>query len=151
MMAVVETIWPYALVGLAAFIGGSLVPISSEAALLAQIKSGYGAPWWLVIAATVGNTAGAIFNWGLGRCIDQFKDRRWFPFTADKMARAQAYFGRWGRLALPFTWVPFIGDVLTLVAGTFRVPLWQFIPLVAIGRFARYAVLVWGLAKLGWV
>jgi membrane protein YqaA with SNARE-associated domain len=39
-------------------------------------------------------------------------------------------------------WIPVIGDPLTLVAGIFRTRLWVFLPLVTIGKAARYLALV---------
>ncbi|MFM2422555.1 MAG: hypothetical protein RL291_1085 [Pseudomonadota bacterium] len=150
-LALVDASWPYGLVALAAFIGGSLLPLSSEAALVAQIKTGYGMPWGLAIAATIGNTLGGVFNWWLGKWIVHFQTRPWFPFTPGQIEHAEVRFKRWGIWVLPFTWFPIIGDVLTFVAGSFRVPLWLFVPLVAIGRFARYAVIVWGMTRLGWI
>ena len=38
--------------------------------------------------------------------------------------------------------MPVIGDPLTLVAGIFRTSLWLFLPLVAIGKAARYWAIV---------
>jgi membrane protein YqaA with SNARE-associated domain len=133
MMSALDAVWPYGLIAVLAFLGGSLMPASSEAALLAQIKLGLGTPWGLVAAATVGNTAGATFSWWIGRQVVRFKDRPWFPFKPEQLDRAEARFRTWGLATLPMSWLPFVGDVLVCVAGIFRVPLWQFIPLVALG------------------
>lgn len=39
------------------------------------------------------------------------------------------------------SWVPFIGDPITVVAGVLREPLWSFILLVTIAKSARYFVI----------
>ena len=51
-----------------------------------------------------------------------------------------------GRLLL--SWVPIIGDPLTLVAGIMRERLWVFLLIVSVAKTARYAVLA--ALTLGW-
>jgi membrane protein YqaA with SNARE-associated domain len=43
---------------------------------------------------------------------------------------------------LLLAWTPILGDPLTLVAGIFRTSLWVFVPLVTIGKAARYLGIV---------
>jgi membrane protein YqaA with SNARE-associated domain len=44
--------------------------------------------------------------------------------------------------SLLLSWVPFVGDPLTLVAGILRENFWVFLLLVTIGKAARYFVVV---------
>jgi len=122
---------------LIAFIAATLLPAQSEAALAAAIVEGY-TPWWLVAVATVGNVLGSTVNWWLGRELNRFGDRRWFPVKPAQLARARGWYGRYGRWSLLLSWVPAIGDPLTLVAGVMREPLRTFVPLVAFAKLARY-------------
>ena len=67
------------------------------------------------------------------------------------MTRAQVWFARWGLWTLLLSWVPVIGDPLTLVAGILRVQFGRFLMLVSFGKVARYGLLVlawqhWGMA-----
>ena len=39
------------------------------------------------------------------------------------------------------SWVPFIGDPLTLAAGVLREPFWSFLFLVGVAKTGRYLVL----------
>ncbi|MEA1136053.1 YqaA family protein, partial [Klebsiella pneumoniae] len=48
---------------------------------------------------------------------------------------------RWGHWSLLLSWVPIIGDPLTLVAGVMREPFWRFLLLVTVAKGARYSVL----------
>ena len=96
-------------------------------------------------AAIIGNTAGSVFNWWLGRYARHFETRRWFPFTPADIEKASARFARFGAASLLLAWLPLIGDPLTFVAGLLRVPFSVFLPLVAIGKAARYVVLLWGI------
>ncbi len=131
----------------AAFVAATLLPAQSEAVLVALLLKGDVAPWLLVAVASAGNVLGAIVNWLLGRFIEHYRDRRWFPVKADALERAQRWYGRAGRWSLLFSWLPIIGDPLTVVAGALREPLWSFVLLVAIGKVGRYVVLA--LATLG--
>ena len=99
-------------------------------------------PGWLLAAATVGNTLGAVVNWYLGRFLLRFQTRRWFPFKPHQLHRAQAWFLRYGKWSLLMAWLPVGGDALTFFAGTMRVPLGLFLLLTAAGKGARYAVVI---------
>lgn len=112
---------------------------------MAQLKAGAGTALGLFAAAAIGNTAGSVFNWWLGRYARHFEGRRWFPFKPKDIEKASDRFQRYGVWSLLFAWVPVIGDPLTFIAGVLRVPFLVLLPLVAIGKAARYAVLVWGV------
>lgn len=120
-----------------AFIAATLLPAQSEAALAAAIAQGY-ASWLLVAVATFGNVLGSTVNWWLGRELNRFGDRRWFPVKPAQLARARGWYGRYGRWSLLLSWVPVIGDPLTLVAGVMREPLRVFLVLVGIAKLTRY-------------
>ena len=123
-----------------AFLAATFVPLASELTLAAGLAAGGSAPW-LVASATLGNTLGAVVNWGLGRFMEQFRDRRWFPVDAKRLERGQTWFRRYGTWSLLFAWLPVVGDALTVIAGAMRVRIVPFLVLVAIGKGARYAVL----------
>lgn len=131
-----------ALLFLSAFLSATLLPGSSEATLIALLASGTGTPLALIAAASLGNVAGALVNWGLGRSFQHFKDRTWFPVKDATNSRAQRWFARFGVWSLLFSWVPLIGDPLTLVTGVMQVPLGRFVLFVAIGKVLRYAAIV---------
>ena len=126
-----------------AFLAATVVPFASEITLAAAIAAGGDVPW-LVVVATIGNTLGATVNWGLGRVIERFRDRPWFPADAGRLERAQAWFRRYGVWTLLLAWVPVVGEPLTVVAGAMRVRIVPFVILVATGKGLRYVVL--GLA-----
>ena len=132
-----------ALVGLflAAFGAATLLPLQSEAVLAGLLTlGGYPAPL-LVTVATVGNVLGSLTNWLLGRGIERWRERRWFPIGPAPLARAQAHYQRWGHWSLLASWLPVVGDPITLVAGIMREPLGRFLLLVAIAKGGRYTLL----------
>lgn len=133
----------------ASFLSATLFPFQSEAVLFGMLLlERY--PWWLLIlVASVGNTLGSVVNWFLGRFLAHFEDRRWFPVKREKMARAEGWYHRYGRWSLLLSWMPFIGDPLTIVAGVLREPLPVFIALVALAKTGRYLAV--GALSLGWI
>jgi membrane protein YqaA with SNARE-associated domain len=132
-----------------ALLSATLLPGSSEAALAALLALGRSDPALLVAVATAGNVLGSAVNWAMGRFFAHFSDRRWFPVNAAALARASAWYGRFGVWSLLFAWLPVIGDPLTLAAGVLRVGLWRFLVLVTIGKAARYAFIAMVVA--GWI
>ena len=131
----------YWLIFLSAFGAATIIPFSSEVAVVVAIKAGY-APELVWLSASVGNTLGAAVNWVLGRYLLRFSERAWFPFSKDQLDRGQQWFDRYGVWSLLFAWLPIVGDALTIIAGVFRVPLWQFLILVAVGKSLRYWVVI---------
>ncbi|MBJ7417540.1 MAG: DedA family protein [Niveispirillum sp.] len=119
----------------------TLLPGGSELALVALLADGTRPAGALVAVATLGNVLGSLINWMLGRWLRRFVGRRWFPVTAAQLARAEGVFARYGAWTLLFSWVPVIGDPLTVAAGTLGVRLRVFLPLVTLGKAARYVVL----------
>jgi len=129
---------------LSAFLSATLLPGSSEAALVALLAADKGSTAALVAVATVGNVLGSCVNWLLGRFFASFRDRRWFPVGPRAYERAIDWYKRYGLWSLLFAWVPVIGDPLTLAAGVLRTDLRWFIPLVTLGKLARYLAIAGG-------
>lgn len=126
---------------LAAFAAATLLPMQSEAALVAMLVSGHYLPVLLVTVATAGNVLGSVANWMLGRGIEHFRHKRWFPVSEAKLEKAQVMYRRYGYWSLLLSWVPLIGDPITLVAGVMREPFWRFLLLVILAKGGRYLVL----------
>ncbi|MCY1291899.1 Inner membrane protein YqaA [compost metagenome] len=133
---------------LSAFGAATLLPLQSEALLVALLLAGQQAPWMLLAVATLGNVLGSLVNWLLGRSLERFHGRRWFPVSDAHLQRAQRHYRRFGRWSLLISWLPIVGDPLTLVAGVMREPLWRFLLLVSLAKGGRYLVLA--AITLGW-
>ena len=125
-----------------AFLSATLLPGSSEALLLLKLDGGQ--PWLpLVAVATAGNLLGSLVTYGLGRAGNLVLHRRWLRIDEHQLARAEAWFKRWGLPSLLLAWLPIVGDPLCLVAGLFRVHPVPFVVLVGAGKLARYGFLAW--------
>jgi membrane protein YqaA with SNARE-associated domain len=125
----------------AAFAAATIIPAQSEMVLAGLLLAGNHPVVLLLVVATLGNVLGSAVNWALGRGIERFKHRRWFPADATALARAQRWYKRFGKWSLLLSWAPFVGDSLTIIAGVLREPFWSFLLLVTIAKLARYIVL----------
>jgi membrane protein YqaA with SNARE-associated domain len=135
-----------------AVLAATVLPGASEILMLGLVVQGLDA-WTLWLVATLGNVAGSTLNWWLGRYALRFSDRRWFPVSPAALARAQAWFRRWGTPSVLLSWLPGIGDAFTVAAGMMRMPLLTFLVFVAIAKGGRYAAVLGighGLGIEGW-
>ena len=129
-----------------AFLAATVVPAQSEILLAGMVLAEHYPAWALVTLASAGNVLGSVVNWYLGRFIARFEGRRWFPVSRQQVAKAEGWYQRWGKWSLLFSWAPFIGDPLTVVAGLLREPLPVFLALVTVAKVGRY-IAVAALAK----
>lgn len=125
----------------AAFLAATILPFYSEILFVGLRASGY-QETLLWASATLGNTLGAAVNWGLGRFLLHYRDRRWFPVTEKALYHSQRWFQRFGAWSLLFAWLPVGGDGLTFIAGVMRVRFPVFLLLTGIGKGIRYALLL---------
>jgi membrane protein YqaA with SNARE-associated domain len=133
----------------AAFGEATFLPIRSEIVLVGLLFGGTFDIATLLIVASIANTLGAIVNWALGYFLATLEDRPWYPIRREKMARAEAWYRKWGRWSLLLSWLPVIGDLLTVAAGMLREPLPVFVALVGIAKTVRYATVI--ALALNWI
>ncbi|RAP43047.1 hypothetical protein BYZ73_02405 [Rhodovulum viride] len=129
----------------AAFGAATILPFQSEVVFVGLQLAGQIGIGWLILVASIGNVLGAVVNYVLGRGIERFRHRHWFPASEAQLDRAQRWYGRWGVWTLLLSWAPF-GDAFTVVAGMMRTPVWLFVLLVTLAKTGRYAALAWATA-----
>ena len=124
-----------------AFGAATILPFYSEVVLVAMLGAGlnHGGLW---LAATLGNTAGAVINWFIGWKYGHLAGSRWLPVSEASMARARSWFDRYGYWTLMLSWMPIGGDALTFIGGIMRVRLLVFLLLVGLGKGLRYAAII---------
>jgi len=125
----------------AAFGAASLLPLQSEALLVGLLLAESHPVLTLLTVATVGNVLGSLLNWLLGLYLERFRDKRWFPVREHHLQRAQHWYQRHGRWSLLLSWLPVVGDPLTVVAGVMRESFWIVLLCVTLAKGARYAAL----------
>lgn len=139
----------YSSLFLAAFAAATFFPFQSEALLVGLLMAERYSVTLLLVVATAGNVLGSVVNWYLGLSIEKFRYKRWFPFKAESLEKAQAHYHRWGRWSLLMSWAPFIGDPLTLIAGIMRERFWTFVMIVTIAKGGRY--IITAMLTFGWL
>ncbi len=131
-----------ALLGLfvAAFVAATLIPFQSEILFAGLVLAKPQEFALILLVASVGNVLGSCLNYALGRGMVQLGLMERFRIPEEALRKAEAWFRRWGVWSLLLSWLP-LGDVLTVVAGTLRTPLWLFVALVTLAKAGRYLVL----------
>jgi membrane protein YqaA with SNARE-associated domain len=113
----------------ASFLAATIVPLPSEAALFAYLKAHPGQGALAVAVATLGNTAGGMTTYLIGRL---------FPGTRKLSDTAMRRIRRFGAPATFFAWLPIVGDALSFAAGWLRISWWAVLLFMAAGRLLRY-------------
>ena len=136
----------YAGLFFAALLSATILPFQSEVVLFGMLLTHHYSAVALVLVASLGNILGSCLNWLMGRFLARFEDRPWFPLRRDKIEKAEGWYHRYGRWTLLLSWVPVIGDPLTIVAGVLREPFPVFLVLVSIAKIGRFLAVA-GIAK----
>jgi len=131
----------------ASFLAATILPLGSESVVVAMAVAGY-SPAWILALATVGNTLGAIANYGAGRLGELALIRRYRVEDLPHVSRAQHLVRRWGPPVMILAWVPGIGDPLTVIAGIAGMPFGRFCFWVCLGKGLRYAVLLFAADRV---
>lgn len=126
---------------LAAFLAGSFFPFSSEAVMLGLLAAGLH-PIPLVVYGTIGNVAGSLFNYAVGRmgrlewiehCLHVKKH------DIDKAQHFMAGHGAWMGF---FAFLPIIGSAITIALGLMRANFIISWISITIGKLLRYVILM---------
>lgn len=126
---------------IAAFLAGSFFPFSSEAVMLGLYAAGlHVVP--LVVYGTIGNVAGSMFNYGLGRMgkLEWIELR--LHIKPEQMAKAERFMQGKGAWAGFFAFLPVIGSAITILLGYTRANIWRSLLSITIGKLGRYLILM---------
>jgi membrane protein YqaA with SNARE-associated domain len=129
----------YGLAGLfvASFLAATLLPGGSEAVLLGVLALHPGQAVPALLLATLGNTLGGMTTYLMGRALPEKH------FDDPQRARHLDRLRHWGSPALLLAWAPLVGDALCAAAGWLRLAWLPCLLWMALGKGARYAVLVY--------
>lgn len=119
-----------------AFLSATLLPGGSEVVLAYLAGADTHAPLLLLGIASAGNTLGGMSSWIIGRVLPA--GRAQSPELHPAVERIR----RRGSPVLLLSWVPFVGDPLCVAAGWLRVPWYRALLFIALGKIARYAVVL---------
>ncbi len=136
-----DTLFAYAGLFASAFLAATLLPAQSEAVLLGLLTLDRYPVVILLGVASAGNILGSCVNYGLGRFLAG-SDRLERLVPHSRRARVEQWYRRYGKWSLLMSWVPLVGDPLTVVAGALREPLRTFLTIVSVAKAGRYLALM---------
>lgn len=129
----------YLVLFISAFVSATLFPLGSEALFIFDIIEGHNL-YFLLFAATLGNSLGSLVNYFLGLKGEEYLLKKKL-IKEQMIIKSKLYFDKYGSICLLFSWLPIVGDSFTFVAGILKYDLKKFILLVTLAKFARYLVI----------
>lgn len=147
MDAVIDFLIQYGYWGMfvAAFIAGSVFPFSSEAVMAGLQLAGL-SPLGLLVWGTLGNVAGSMFNYGIGRLGRMEWIEKYLHVKREKVEQTQRWMENRGAWMGVLCFLPILGSVIAVTMGFMRAnPLISLIS-IFIGKLLRYAVLVYAIS-----
>jgi membrane protein YqaA with SNARE-associated domain len=112
-------------------LSATLLPLGSEPAVFAVIKANPALFWPAIVVATIGNTLGGMIDYWMGYGAKQ-------TFAKERESRWFGWLRRYGAKTMLLSWLPGIGDPLCTLAGWLKLPFWQSVFYMAVGKFLRY-------------
>lgn len=122
----------------AAFLAATILPFSSEAAFVVALSNDMPLINAIFFASS-GNILAIILNYYLGYFLYEKTHTKVLASKSGKKAFHLA--NRYGYWALLLSWLPLIGDPLTLVAGLVRLRFVWFVLIAGSLRISRYYLL----------
>ncbi|PKP59650.1 MAG: hypothetical protein CVT88_04995 [Candidatus Altiarchaeales archaeon HGW-Altiarchaeales-1] len=130
----------YELIGLllGCFASSSILPIPSEPLIIISTK--FQPVIYVFVFALIGSVGGAMLNYAIG-----IKGIKWLvKRESEKEKKLEMWFSKYGifvLLAVP--WIPFVGDLFTIVAGSLKMDLKKFILWITIGKAIKISVVIY--------
>ncbi|MDI6730112.1 MAG: YqaA family protein [Candidatus Altarchaeum sp.] len=130
----------YELIGLllGCFASSSILPLPSEPLIMIIVK--FQPAIYVFIFALIGSVGGAMLNYVIG-----IKGIKWIvKRESEKEKKLEMWFSKYGifvLLAVP--WIPFVGDLLTIVAGALKMDLKKFIFWITISKAIKISVVIY--------
>jgi membrane protein YqaA with SNARE-associated domain len=132
---------------LASFLSATVLPGSSEAVLAALIAGGAN-PWIAIGVATLGNWLGGISSYGIGYLGKWQWMEKYLGVEKQKVEKWKPKIDRYGSFFGLLSFVPFIGDVIVVALGYFRVRFWLTCFWMLLGKLGRYVSIYGGMLIL---
>jgi len=123
----------------AAFFAATILPFSSEVALITALSLGMD-PLLAIISASLGNILAIITNYFIGLLIRKKSYKNLRKSRVGNLTLK--WFKSYGNYTLVLTVLPVVGDPLTIIAGIFKINFVVFFIVSAFLRVARY-IFIW--------
>ena len=134
--------WGYVGLFVGALLAATLIPFSSDVLLIALLAAG-GDIVVSVAVASLGNWAGGMISYYMGRLGKWEWLRKWFKIKPETLDKQKTRIEKYGAGLAFFSWLPGIGDVLAIGLGFYKVPPKKVALFMLIGKSARF--ICWGV------
>ncbi len=131
------------------FLSSTLLPLSSEPALLVYLELNPEHFWLAIALASLGNTLGGALNFWLGaKSLSLLESTKGDHAALEKSRKISQKLRTFGPQLLLLSWLPIVGDPMCLVAGFLKFPVLSSIMYIAVGKYLRYLVFSLGFLSL---
>lgn len=127
---------------LMSFLAATIIPISSEVMLATMLQANFNSAILLTVAAS-GNILGGMSSYGLGYIGNWTLIEKYLRTKKTKVLSYQSKIERYGALIAFLTWLPFVGDILAIGLGFFRVSIFKTVVYMSIGKTLRYLFIIY--------
>ncbi|MDP4278560.1 MAG: DedA family protein [Bacteroidota bacterium] len=132
--------WSYFGLFIASFLAGSILPFSSELVLSGLLAAGANRSGCL-LAATAGNFLGGMTCFWIGRLGNIEWIEKYLKVKGSTLQKTLTFLHGKGSAMAFFSFVPIVGDLLSVSLGYMRANCWIAGSSMLLGKFLRY--LVW--------
>lgn len=123
-----------------AFLAATIFPFSSELAFVTAIANDMPKST-AILVASIGNVLAIVVNYWFGYWLYEKTHNK---LEKSKVGKSSLEYGKkYGYPILLFSWLPIIGDPLTLVAGVLRLNFVVFLVIAGSLRVARYVAIAY--------
>lgn len=117
------------------FLAATLIPLTPTPFVIGLIKLNPEMFWPVVLVATLGNTLGGCVDWLMGYGAKSLYDH---SHKNASYGKVMSWLKKFGPKACLLSWMPVVGDPLSVAAGWLRLSFWPCMFYMLIGRFGRF-------------
>lgn len=128
-------------------LAATIIPFSSDFLLIGMLAAG-GNVVWTVAVASLGNWAGGMISYWMGRGGRWEWIEKWFKVKRETLEKQKVRIDRYGSWLAFLSWLPFVGDLFAIGLGFYKVNVWEVAVFMLIGKTARFVC--WALV-VEWV
>ena len=103
-------------------------------------------PWQLALYGTIGNVAGSMFNYGIGRLGKPEWVEKYLHVKQENLDKAERFMAGRGAWMGFFAFLPVIGSAITVSLGLMRANAIITLTSVTLGKIVRYVLLIYGVS-----
>ncbi|WP_407356140.1 YqaA family protein [Methanolobus sp. WCC5] len=113
------------------------MPLGSEGLVVLMVVGNFNI-YTVVLVASVANFLGSCTSYYIGYTGRSLVISKYLHISDNQLKRAEESFKKYGAFSLLFTWLPGIGDAITVAGGLLRYRFSYFAILVFAGKLFRY-------------